>query len=918
MKLWKPALIASLVLAACAQKDPATLVASAKQYIAKRDYPASIIQLKNALQKDPNNGEARYLLGLASLESGDISSAEIELGKASALGYRGEELRVATARMLLAKGEYAKLTKEYDRGKLSSAQLEAQLLAVIGSAHLAQNQRAEAESTLAQAITLDPSSTLANMALARTAASAGNLPAALKHVDQALAAAPGNFEALLLKADLLALQGQNAAAEKAYRDAVAARPNLPGPRLALITHLLRNGSVDKASTEATEMEKAAPKDARTAYAKALVYSEQRNYVKAHESIQQVLKVMPNHAPSLLLAGMAALEMRNYPEAESHLRKAVQVAPNSIAARRLLASAHLRMGQSEVALGEAKALLEQAPDHPQVAALAADAFLANGDIATAARQYERAKSLAPENATVQTRLALVRLAAGDNDRGVKELEAASATHRDDYQADLALVTTYLGQRKPDAALAALKNLESKQPNNPLTHNLRGFALVLKRDFAGARKSFERAVELNPTYMPAIGNLVQLDLQDRKTEAAKARYENVLKKEPSNEQALSGLAVILRITGAPKEDIERLLKRAIAAAPTSPRSRVALTEFYLRNRDFPKALGAAQEAQAALPNDSTMAQLLGRTQLAAGESRQAVATFQRVVEMRPKDPQPLVDLARAQHASNQVDNAIQSLRAALKLQPDLATVERDIAALYASTGRYAEAMAEARAVQKRSPNQPLGYVLEAETQLAQKNLPAAERTYRAAVKKFDVPALVIRTHAVMTAAGNGAEADASAQKWVDAHDKDVTVLVYLGQRDLAAKRFDEAEKRYRQAHERAPNNPIVLNNLAWVSNELKRADALEFAERANQKAPDNPVIMDTLAMILVDRGEIERALQLLGRASEIAPQVHEIRLNLARALVKAGRKDAARKELETLVKLDSKLPVQQQASALLATL
>ena len=100
--LW---LALTLGVAACSPDDPSALVASAKEYITKRDYSASIIQLKNALQKDPENAEARYLLGLASLLNGDIASAEIELNKASDLGLRSEELQVALARLWLAKGD---------------------------------------------------------------------------------------------------------------------------------------------------------------------------------------------------------------------------------------------------------------------------------------------------------------------------------------------------------------------------------------------------------------------------------------------------------------------------------------------------------------------------------------------------------------------------------------------------------------------------------------------------------------------------------------------------------------------------------------------------------------------------------------------------------------------------------------------
>src|SRR5215218_1915772 len=70
---------AALVLAGCAAKeDPAAMVASGKAYMAKADYKSAAIQLKNALQKSPGLGEARFLLAKSLLESGDAFGAETE------------------------------------------------------------------------------------------------------------------------------------------------------------------------------------------------------------------------------------------------------------------------------------------------------------------------------------------------------------------------------------------------------------------------------------------------------------------------------------------------------------------------------------------------------------------------------------------------------------------------------------------------------------------------------------------------------------------------------------------------------------------------------------------------------------------------------------------------------------------------
>src|SRR5205085_3379126 len=151
------------------------------------------------LQKDAENAEARYLLGVAALESGDVASADIELNKARDLGYNAEELQVALARTMLAKGEPAKLVSQYGSTKLASPRLQAELLAAVGNAQLAQNRRSEAQSAFGEALALDPASAAANIGLARLAASERDFAGAGARLTTALGTSPSSAEALILK-----------------------------------------------------------------------------------------------------------------------------------------------------------------------------------------------------------------------------------------------------------------------------------------------------------------------------------------------------------------------------------------------------------------------------------------------------------------------------------------------------------------------------------------------------------------------------------------------------------------------------------------------------------------------------------------------------------------------------------------------
>jgi thioredoxin-like negative regulator of GroEL len=85
-----------------------------------------------------------------------------------------------------------------------------------------------------------------------------------------------------------------------------------------------------------------------------------------------------------------------------------------------------------------------------------------------------------------------------------------------------------------------------------------------------------------------------------------------------------------------------------------------------------------------------------------------------------------------------------------------------------------------------------------------------------------------------------------------------------------------------------------------------------------SPYTPAVMDTHGWILFQHGDAKRGLDLLRRASGLAPQNHEIRLHLAKALLKSGDKAAGKSELETLAVQTSPSSARTEAQQLLKNL
>jgi putative PEP-CTERM system TPR-repeat lipoprotein len=911
------ALCLSLILTGCSRETPEKLIASGKSYLAQRNYPAALIQFKNAVQKAPDNSEARYFLGVALDQEGDAPGAEIELRKAASLGYAPEIVYPALVRALLHQSQFDKALSELAL-QPSNSPAKAELLALSGNAHLGLGEQEKARAAFMAALVADASNETAKLGMAMLAAFDRDFARATELVDEVLVKAPLSAEALLLKGRLLAAAGKGTEARDAYAKAIEAQPYSFRAYMNLVPILISERDLEGARARVEALRKVAPKAFATFYLDAMVSYAQSDRPRAREAIQQVLRVATDYIPALLLAGAIAHDSGNYAQAEEYLRKVVAAVPKATYPRRLLVSTYLRSGQVDRARAALEGLMQLSPNDPATLLVAGEVALANKESGKAAEYYQKALAFDPGNALMRARLGQAHMAAGETERGIQDLEAASAADASQYQADVALIMLHLGRKEPDKALAAADALAKKQPNNPLSYNLTGLVYLAKKDEANARKSFEHALAVQPSDFLAVQNLASLDMRTGKPEAAKQRLEAFLVKEPKHEQALLALVALLQATRAPASEIEKLIDQAIATNPGSARARVVKVNYLLLQRgDAKGALAAAQQAQAAFPRDLRVVEALGRAQLAAGENDQAIASFGKLVSLAPKSPSALMTQSQAYAVVKDWASARQALQKAIDLQPDLAAARLGLVRVGIESGRFQDARAEAHAIQKRWPTQATGYLAEVDVLTAQKDWSEAERVLRAAIDKTKNPQLVVRLYSLLDGLGRTKEAEALATSWAAQNPNDLLVDAYAAQLSMQRKDYTAAVQWYKSALKTHPDNVVALNNLAWLLGQLHDPSALEYGQKALSLAPNSTSVLDTVGSLYVEQGDLTRGLELLNKAISLGP-IPSVRLNLARALIKAGQGDAARQQLEVLAKLPPGTPIRDEAEKLLAAL
>lgn len=893
------ALAACAILLAACSDSPEQMLASAREYLAKDDLNAASIQLKNALQQDAKHAEARFLLGSVNLRLGNIVGAEKELRRAVELGFPGAQAVPMLARAMVQLGDFDRVLKEFEGRQLGESAADARLLAAVGDAYFGKREFDKARSAFDAALERQADEPSAMLGRARSKLVAGDLDGAMADAEAVIAhAGAGDLvaDAHAVRADVWRMRGAPDKALAELDAAIKARPDAIAHHFGAIVLELSEGRVEQAEARLGKLVKFASKHPLTRYLQAMVEQRKGNLAAARGHIAETVRLTPDYLPGRLLAGMIHAALKEHVLAQEHLGAVVGRAPRHVGARQALAMSQLDAGAPQQALETLEPLLDGPAPDTMTLRVAGRIFVALGEGERAAEAFEKLAAANPQDAKARAQLGIARLLEGNLDEGVGDLEAASDLATSEGEADVALILINLRRGKVDAALAAQQELERKRPEDPRTFALKGGVLLVKRDLAGARTAFEKALTLKPDYLPAAINLSQLDLADKRREDALKRFESVIAANPSSVDAYLLLSGAVLNTGGTPEASRTVLERAAKANPQSPAPRLALVAHELRFGDAKRGVTMAQELAAAHPDDARTHRMLGRAQMAAKDFPQAVAAFARQANLLPRAAPPLLELAEAQRLNKDFAAAEQSLRKAIALKADYLEAQQGLSGLLTATKRTDEALAIARGVQKQRPKSAAGWVLEGDIHAVDKKWAPAQQAFRKAFDLEKSAPLLIKLHAAQRAGGKTADAAKVAADWLRAQPKDLQVRNYLAELALAEGRLEEADKHYREMDAIRPDNPIVINNLAWIAGQRGDARAIALAERALALAPQNPAVLDTLGVLQLAGGQTEKGLENLRKAVDIAPDRAALRTNLAKAYAQMGRKDEARKEFD----------------------
>jgi len=282
-------------------------------------------------------------------------------------------------------------------------------------------------------------------------------------------------------------------------------------------------------------------------------------------------------------------------------------------------------------------------------------------------------------------------------------------------------------------------------------------------------------------------------------------------------------------------------------------------------------------------------LGTALAARGQLDEAIAHFQKALEIQPDDAETHYNLGKALAGRGQVEGTIAHYRKALEIRPDFAEAHNNLGNVLVAHGQFNEATTHYQKALEINPdyveaNYNLGIALAGRGQIE-----GAIAHYQ---KALEINPDDADTHnaLALALASRGQVDEAIAHFHMalkiqadspNAHNNLALALVRRGQ-------VDEAITHYLKALEYNPNYAMAHFNLGNALIGREQIDeAIAHYQKALDIQPDLADVHNNLAVALAGRGRLDEAIPHYQKALDIKPEDVNARRNLAMALSQRER-------------------------------
>jgi tetratricopeptide (TPR) repeat protein len=431
---------------------------------------------------------------------------------------------------------------------------------------------------------------------------------------------------------------------------------------------------------------------------------------------------------------------------------------------------------------------------------------------------------------------------------------------------------------------------------------------------AIEQFREIIRLDPSDADSALWLARLYRLSNQNSLAEQALRGVLATDPDNATAVEQLAQMFLDQNKLTEAVP-LLEAFLERTPNG-NLYVQLGDAYTRMNDQPRAEQAYRKAVQLEPDRPRHRRSLAQSLFSQGRYQEALAEYQRLVEMRPDDADTYLRMAviyrrlqRLDDAERQIllarqrapgnleviyneatlyeeqgrfedairvaSDAVAAVRARTEATPgrlrNLAILYQLLGRLHQSAGNYSAAVSSFQELQRLGPEEDLrARLLIIDSYRAARNLPSAFEEARKALATYPNDR-GLRNNQAQLYGGNGQPelASQSLHALLNRTPADLEIHINVAQVYLENRRYAEAEEAIRSAERLAPN-ASAQETIGFLRGSLyERQEQYDQAEQAFQGVlaanPRNSAVLNYYGYMLADQGmRLDEAVAFIGRA------------------------------------------------------
>jgi Flp pilus assembly protein TadD len=652
-------IVCEMILAGCggAQSRLESHMRRGRDYYAEGNFAKAGLEFRNALQIAPKDRDARLMAGHT----------------AERLGQFGQAL-----------GAYQGVV-DTDTTDAEAAASLGRLLTMAGAAERGMN-------AIQPALKKHPDDP--ELLTARAAAELGlnDAGSARLDVDRALQLAPGNENAIALRANLYRRDGDNAQAISLVGSAVQKQPNSSGLREILVSLYIVAGQPLEAEVQLRQLIKLKPTELRYRNQLAGSYAREQRIDEAQRVLEDTVKAFPKSTPAKLAladfvgtarsAAQGEQVLRGYiaqspddHDLRLHLGAFLQAAdkpkdaavvyedvvakagtePAGLTARNRIAAMDVSEQRYEDARKLISQVLEKNPRDSDALALRGRISLAHHDPLPAIADFRAVLRDQPKAVGIQKLLAQAHLENGEAELAADALRAARQTAPKDISLRIELAQLLLRLHHGDESVKLLEEGVHDSPADPSVREALVRAYIANGNYAAAKTGAEDLKTLRP--QAATGwFLAGLTAQsDNRLDDAQKELEHALALQPRSLEVLSALARLDIARKHPEQAIARL-KTASERDPNAY-SWNLLGELYLAQKNTAAATDAFTRAIKLLPAWWSPHRNLALTKLVGSDTAGAVAEYEAALKTAPGETGLVTEFAALLEKQGRMDDAIE---------------------------------------------------------------------------------------------------------------------------------------------------------------------------------------------------------------------------------------------------------------------